>query len=131
MKKSEHIRSLKICMDNESEWITKDKLNVWKKNEWWLESPQTKPISNSPLTWQWMEISKVSSENDCANGTASWFCSVWKMDLKWRGVRVYLKLTVIKSLQVKWLWQFSYYIKSSDSRCRSYQNWKHIVALSK
>ena len=80
VEKNERIQSFKICVDDESEWITKDGINVLKvKNG--LGSLQTKPISSSPLTW--MEISKMSSKNNFANGTISRFCSVWKMDLKW------------------------------------------------
>ena len=33
LKKNGHIWSFKICVDNESEWITKDGLNVLKVNE--------------------------------------------------------------------------------------------------
>ena len=33
LKKNEHIWSFKICVDNKSEWITKDRLNVLKVDE--------------------------------------------------------------------------------------------------
>ena len=80
VEKNERIQSFKICVDDESEWITKDGMNVLKMNNG-LGSLQTKPISSSPLTWT--EISKMSSKNNFANDTISRFCSVWKMDLKW------------------------------------------------
>ena len=49
VEKNERIQSFKICVDDESEWITKDEMNELKMNNG-LGSLKTKPISSSPLT---------------------------------------------------------------------------------
>ena len=65
-----------------------------------------------------MEISKVSCENDFANGRYS--KQIWQYLENGSevgglgGAKVYFKLAVIKPSQLKCLWEFSNYIKSSD-----------------